>query len=144
MRVAADRAALWAALGGLAAAMAVGATGERTVWDGVYTEQQAERGAAAYAEHCADCHGSLLEGIEAAPTLTGAAFYGKWDGETLAALVERIRVSMPPNAPGSVARAQIVDILAHVLRVGGYPAGDSPLDAQAGTLAAISVQIYKQ
>ena len=29
---------------------------QRTVWDGVYTEEQAERGAVQYTESCAGCH----------------------------------------------------------------------------------------
>ena len=108
----------------------------RTIWDGVYNEAQAGRGEKLYAEHCARCHGDSLTGIEAAPALTGTTFYSNWEGETLQALFERIRTSMPPDKPGSVSRAQIADILSHVLRVGGYPAGETPLDAQ-GPLAAV-------
>ena len=33
------------------------AQSERTVWDGVYTEDQAERGRNAYLASCARCHG---------------------------------------------------------------------------------------
>ena len=29
----------------------------KSVWDGVYTEEQAKRGAPLYSEHCASCHG---------------------------------------------------------------------------------------
>ncbi|HEX5108627.1 MAG TPA: cytochrome c [Vicinamibacterales bacterium] len=114
----------------------------RTIWDGVYNEAQAGRGEKLYAEHCARCHGDSLTGIEAAPALTGTTFYSNWEGETLQALFERIRTSMPPDKPGSVSRAQIADILSHVLRVGGYPAGETPLDAQ-GPLAAIAIRMYK-
>ena len=33
-----------------------------TVWDGVYTAEQAKRGAALYADNCASCHGLALGG----------------------------------------------------------------------------------
>src|SRR5262245_36617017 len=121
----------------------LGAQAQKTVWDGVYTEEQAKRGAAVYAEKCAKCHGDTLGGIEAAPALTGPAFYANWEGESLNALFERIRPSMPPDNPGSLSRAQIVDVVARLLRAGGYPTGALPLEGQAGTLAAIRILTYK-
>jgi quinoprotein glucose dehydrogenase len=121
----------------------LGAQAQKTVWDGVYTEEQAKRGAAVYAEKCAKCHGDTLGGVEAAPALTGPAFYGNWEGESLNALFERIRLSMPPDNPGSLSRAQNVDLVARILSAGGYPAGTMPLDGQAGALAAIRMLTYK-
>jgi len=35
---------------------------ERTVWDGIYTDEQATRGEALYGEHCVRCHGATLQG----------------------------------------------------------------------------------
>ena len=35
-----------------------------SVWDGVYTEEQAGRGQALYAKECASCHGASLSGGE--------------------------------------------------------------------------------
>jgi cytochrome c5 len=34
----------------------------RSVWDGVYSEEQAKRGAALYGRECARCHGTDLTG----------------------------------------------------------------------------------
>jgi cytochrome c1 len=116
---------------------------QKTVWDGVYTEEQAKRGAELYAEKCSMCHGDSLGGVESAPALTGPAFYGNWEGETLNALFERIRLSMPQDNPGSLSRTQNADIIAHMLRVGGYPAGSTALEGQAGALTAIKVLTYK-
>jgi len=116
---------------------------QKTIWDGVYTEEQAIRGQAVYAEQCGKCHGDSLGGVEAAPALTGPAFYANWEGETLNALFDRMRMSMPQDAPGSLSRAQNADILAHMLRVGGYPAGAAPLEGQAAALSQIKVVTYK-
>jgi quinoprotein glucose dehydrogenase len=120
-----------------------GAQAQKTVWDGVYTAEQAKRGADVYAEKCAKCHGDGLGGVEAAPALTGPAFYANWEGESLNALFERIRLSMPPDNPGSLSRAQNVDVIARILSAGRYPAGTMPLDGQAGTLGAIRILTYK-
>jgi S-disulfanyl-L-cysteine oxidoreductase SoxD len=114
-----------------------------TVWDGVFTADQASRGEKIYAERCARCHGDGLQGLEAAPALTGTVFYATWDGETLDALFERMRSSMPQDAPGSLSRAQNADILAHMLKTGGYPAGQTALDPQAGALTRIRVLMYR-
>ena len=127
----------------LAAAMSLAGQEQKTVWDGVYTEEQAKRGSDVYAERCAMCHGDSLGGVESAPPLTGPAFYANWEGESLNALFERIRTSMPLDNPGSLSRAQNADIVAHMLRIGGYPAGTTALEGQAGTLTGIKVLTYK-
>jgi S-disulfanyl-L-cysteine oxidoreductase SoxD len=127
----------------LVMAVVVTAQAQKTVWDGVFTEEQAKRGADVYAEKCAMCHGDSLGGVESAPPLTGPAFYANWEGESLNALFERIRMSMPLDNPGSLSRAQNADVVAHMLSVGGYPAGSSALEGQAGVLSAIKVMAYK-
>ena len=124
-------------------AIVVSAQAQKTVWDGVYTEEQAKRGAEVYAEKCAMCHGDSLGGVESAPALTGPAFYATWEGENLNALFERIRMSMPQDNPGSLSRTQNADIVAHMLHVGGYPAGSAPLEGQAAALTGIKVLTYK-
>ena len=115
----------------------------RTIWDGVYAEDQAARGEKVYGERCARCHGDSLGGLESAPALTGTTFYSNWEGESLDALFERMRSSMPLDKPGSLTRAQNAELLAYVLRVGGYPAGMNPIDGQAGALTGITIRMYK-
>jgi mono/diheme cytochrome c family protein len=122
-------------------AVVVLAAQQATVWDGVYTLEQAARGEKLYAQHCAQCHGDTLGGVESAPPLTGDQFNGNWEGLALGDLFERMRVSMPLDRPGTLSRAENADILAHVLRVGGFPSGEKPLDA--GALASIRYVTYK-
>ena len=50
------------------------ASESRSVWDGVYTEEQGKRGEPIYHKECAACHGDMLTGGESAPPLTGGAF----------------------------------------------------------------------
>src|SRR6185295_1515773 len=95
----------------------------KSIWDGSYTTAQAERGRGLYAEQCASCHGSELTGGEMAPPLSGGEFMAGWDGLTIGDLFERIRISMPQNAPGSLSGQQNADILAYVLSVSKFPAG---------------------
>jgi mono/diheme cytochrome c family protein len=115
----------------------------RSVWDGVYTSDQAQRGAALYAGQCASCHGSELTGGESAPPLTGGDFSSNWNGLTVGDLFERIRISMPADRPGRLTREQDADILAFILRVGGFPAGKAELEHQAEVLKQIRYESAK-
>jgi quinoprotein glucose dehydrogenase len=126
-----------------AAALGVLAAQQITVWDGVYTREQGDRGEKIYADRCARCHGETLQGLESAPALAGPTFYGNWEGETLDALFERIRTSMPLDRPGSLTRAENADVLAYMLHAAGYPAGTTTLDAQGGALTRVRVLLYR-
>jgi cytochrome c len=115
----------------------------RTVWDGVYTDDQAKRGEGFYSKECASCHGSELTGGESAPALAGDSFFANWNGLTLGDLFERIRVSMPQNAPGSLSRQENADILAFILKVNQFPAGKTELDRQTDILKQIKFDSTK-
>jgi cytochrome c len=115
----------------------------RTVWDGVYTDDQAKRGEGFYGKECASCHGGELTGGESAPPLAGDSFFANWNGLTLGDLFDRIRVSMPQNAPGSLSRQQNVDILAFILKVNQFPAGKAELDRQTEILKQIKFDSTK-
>ena len=58
-----------------------------------------------------------------APGLTGGEFSSNWNDLSLGELFERMRISMPQNAPGSLSRQQNADILAFVLYKSNFPAG---------------------
>ena len=115
----------------------------KSIWDGVYTEEQATRGKALYAQECASCHGSELTGGEMAPPLAGGEFMAGWDGLTIGDLFERIRISMPQNAPGSLSGQQNADVLAFVFSSNKFPAGTSELPKEAGILKQIKFEVKK-
>ena len=128
---------------GIILGLAAIAQTSRTVWDGVYTDDQAKRGEGFYGKECASCHGSELTGGESAPSLAGDSFFANWNGLTLGDLFERIRVSMPQNAPGSLSRQQNADILAFILKVNQFPAGKTELDRQTDILKTIKFDSTK-
>lgn len=110
----------------------------RTVWSGVYSQAQADRGGAVYASSCANCHGAGMEGADMSPALAGAAFMASWNDLTLGDLFERIRISMPADRPGTLSRQDMADVIAHVLRVNRFPAGTSELPTETPALKAIA------
>jgi mono/diheme cytochrome c family protein len=115
----------------------------KSIWDGVYTEAQAARGKDLYANQCSSCHGAELTGGEMAPGLAGGEFISGWDGLTVGDLFERIRISMPQNAPGSLSGQQNADILSFVFSVNKFPTGSEELAKEAGILKTIKFEAKK-
>ena len=126
-----------------AAAAAAAATGAGTVWSGVFTSAQADRGGGVYAQSCANCHGGGLEGADMSPALAGAAFMASWNDLTLGDLFERIRISMPADRPGTLSRQQMADVIAFVLRSNQFPAGATELPTETPALRAMKFLMVK-
>jgi mono/diheme cytochrome c family protein len=108
----------------------------RTVQDGIYTDAQAARGQATYARQCASCHGADLKGAQA-PPLVGDLFLSTWRPQPVAALVNKIRNTMPADAQGQLTPPQAVDLVSHLLKAGGFPAGRAELAASDAALTGI-------
>jgi mono/diheme cytochrome c family protein len=103
----------------------VGARQTKNASEGVYTKEQASRGATLYDTSCASCH--------ELGKFKGDEFAKAWTGKPLTDLHTAV-VSMPMDAPGSMKPEEYADILAYFLNLNGYPAGQTEL---AGTEAAI-------
>jgi mono/diheme cytochrome c family protein len=116
-----------------------------SIWDGVFTAAQARRGQAAYTGPCDRCHGYKLDGASddpdmlPAPPVAGRKFLRKWNGRSLAALVEYVRTTMPANNPGYLSDGDIADIVAYMLSVSGVPAGRETLQLHASALGNVLI-----
>src|SRR5262249_18972930 len=119
------------------------AAAPKSVWDGVYTEEQAKRGEPVYAKECAACHGAELMGGESAPALTGGSFLANWNGLTLGDLFDRMKKTMPQSAPGKLTRQQNADVLAFMLSRNKFPLGKSELYKQSEMLKEIRFESEK-
>jgi quinoprotein glucose dehydrogenase len=116
----------------------------RSVWDGVYTDEQAGRGKSLYNEHCASCHADTLMGGEMSPPLVGGDFLSNWNGLTLGELFERIRTTMPQNKAGKLSREVNADITAYILSVNKFPAGKAELPHTVEFLKEIRIDSEKK
>ena len=118
----------------------VRAQAPKSVLDGVYTEAQSKRGDKVYADNCATCHGPKLEGTDTGgPTLVGKDFVNGWKDMSVGALLSKISMDMPSNAPGTLTPAQYADVMAFVLSVNKYPAGQTELPTDAAVLKAVKM-----
>jgi S-disulfanyl-L-cysteine oxidoreductase SoxD len=121
----------------LSLALSAYAQAPSSVWDGVYTREQAGRGKSLYGKECASCHGTALDGSGTAPPLAGPDFKNDWNGQTADDLFEKMQTSMPADQPGRLSREQNADILAFLLSSNGFPAGQKELPTDAAVLQKI-------
>jgi len=115
----------------------------RSVWDGVYTEEQAKRGEETYRKECASCHGDTLVGGGGAAALTGGTFLSNWNGLTVGDLFERIRKTMPQGGLGKLTKQQDADVLAYLLSFNKFPTGKTELQKRVEFLKEIRFEATK-
>lgn len=118
---------------------------EASIWDGIFTDAQAQRGRELYPGPCGKCHGKRLDGAPDDPDMFstkpigGPKFLRNWDGRSLGVLFEYVRTTMPANNPGFLSDREYADLLAYMLAVSGVPAGDAELPADPNALAAVAI-----
>jgi mono/diheme cytochrome c family protein len=112
-----------------------------SVWDGVYSAAQQNRGDELYVRECSTCHGETLKGGEGAPALVGPGFVAAWSKGTLSDLFDKISQTMPapPEQPGKLSPAQNADVLAFVLSRNGFPAGAADMPVSTDALKRIRI-----
>lgn len=112
-----------------------------SVWNGVYTTEQAERGKATFDLNCSRCHNSDLSGSDRGPTLVGDKFLSNWMDGSLEAIFNLIRDTMPQGNASTVNENSKMDVLAYILQRNSFPSGATELTANAGL---DTVQIVKK
>ena len=101
----------------------------KTVWDGVYTADQAKRGDAVFTRRCLKCHSTGFE-------RTG--FVERWREDKLSGFFNFISTYMPRDSPGSATQNEYLDIAAYIMSNNDLPAGTQELTYEA--LTTIQVQ----
>jgi mono/diheme cytochrome c family protein len=97
-----------------------------------YTAAQAAAGKTAFDADCAVCHGNTLRNGTMGPPLAGEAFHAVWAGQPVRALYDSARM-MPPANPGSLPDDAYANIVAYMLQMNGYAAGETPFTTGDGT-----------
>lgn len=108
------------------------ATASATIWDGVFTAAQADRGEALSRTNCFTCHGQR--------EWANPSLFQLWGGQPIAGMYENIRATMPYDSPGRLSRQEYADIVSYILELNGVPAGPRELPSSEEGLAAIRVQ----
>ena len=114
----------------------------RTVWGGVFTDQQATRGQQIYVKTCGHCHRDDLTGGGSevgAPALRGPIFTYRWQDQPLSELFLSIGTTMPQNKPDSLTPQAVIDIVSFLLKANEMPSGKDELPPDVETLKRIVV-----
>lgn len=119
---------------------------KRSVWDGVYTDAQAQRGETQYSRNCQSCHGTDLSGnpVDEVPSLVWDAFITQWSDRTVKELFDAVKRSMPKDSPGSLNTRAYVDVIAYVLQANKFPSGTTDLSLNADALGEIVIEKSKE
>src|SRR5262249_29483782 len=91
---------------------------------GVYTQNQAQRGAGAFDTFCSSCHRGGFR---------GTGFMNRWREDKLSSLYNFISKNMPVGNPGVASASEYIDIVAWILSTNEFPSGGQELTANAAT-----------
>jgi len=112
------------------AAIADAGAAPTSLGDGAYTAEQAEAGQPIFEQRCSSCH--------------NADFYKNilrtWRGQPMLYLFEQVMSSMPADNPGSLMDNEYENVMAYVLQITGFPAGDTPLEYASGMMGDVEIQ----
>lgn len=100
---------------------------EVSIWDGIYTDEQAARGGEQFNANCSSCHSIDLRGNSNTPTLRGVGFMFIWENRTLGEMFAKMRAEMPSDRPGSLSGQAYVDALSYILKSNEFPSGSNEL-----------------
>lgn len=120
------------AMGAIGAVRAIGTQETRSVKAGVYTVEQADRGIALFKTKCASCH--------APNRFTDDLFYTSFAGKPLWEMFDVISDTMPEDDPGGMKPEEYADVIAYLLKLNGFPAGQTDLPTSKEALSAIVME----
>ncbi len=119
---------------------------DTTIWSGVYTEEQAQRGKKVHAALCTRCHGPRLDGagqsdMPNSPAIARDPLLRKWDGQPIAALYVLTKATMPPTAAGALSDQEYMDAVAYILKMSRAPTGTAELVPESEALNSIMITL---
>jgi len=101
-----------------------------TVWDGVFTDAQADRATGTFSQNCERCHTLASQGTR---PLTGDKFWEGYTQKTVADLLTFVKTNMPNGQGGSLPATTYNDLVALILKSNGFPAGKTELTPESVT-----------
>ena len=104
-----------------------------SVMTGVYTKDQAARGAQVYATSCGQCHTMGQH--------SGTRFEAAWNNRKLFDLYDIVRNTMPVDNPGGLTDEEYLDVISYMLHLNGIPAGKTALDSDPATLKGLRIEV---
>ncbi|MGH9313146.1 MAG: c-type cytochrome [Vicinamibacterales bacterium] len=112
--------------------LGLSAAAARSTRDGVYSAAQAERGEKTYKARCGTCHMS--------DQFSGYVFMQSWTGQTVDALYDNLRTTMPKDNPGVLKPQDYADVIAYILKINRLPSGDADLKGAKPVMKEVVIE----
>ena len=90
---------------------------------GLYTNDQASRGADAFEDVCSECHTTN--------EFRGRVFQADWGRRSVYSFYRTVRSTMPDDNPGGLSEEVYLDVIAYILGMNGHPTGPGELNADS-------------
>jgi mono/diheme cytochrome c family protein len=101
-----------------------------TVWDGVFTDAQADRAAGTFSQNCERCH---TLGAQGTRPLSGDKFWEGYTQKTVGDLLNFVKTNMPNGQGGTLPATTYNDLVALILKSNGFPSGKTELTPDSVT-----------
>ena len=105
-----------------------------TTNDKIYSREQAKTGEELYRTNCLTCHDKKYF----------RPVFKTWTGQSLGTFFLVMNASMPQGNPGSLHIEEYTDILAYMLSLSRYSAGESKLSSSTEFLNSITIEDRKR
>lgn len=99
--------------------------------DGVFSREQVNKGRKVFFDVCIECHQP--------EAFVGPGFMDAWAGQTVDVLFQKLRSTMPENAPGRLSRREYTELLAFVFEKNGLPPGETEMPNRPDELKNIMI-----
>ena len=106
---------------------------DQSVWDGVYTDDQAARGKTAFEANCSSCHMLTSD-------FAGDTFMTRWKSHSAFDVFDVMSTSMPMDRPGELKKPMYADILAYFFQTNTFPSGATELAPDPDALKQIRIE----
>ena len=105
-----------------------------TTNDKIYSREQAKTGEELYRTNCLTCHDKKYF----------RPVFKTWTGQSLGTFFQVMNASMPQGNPGSLHIEEYTDILAYMLSLSRYSAGENKLSSSTEYLNSITIEDRKR
>lgn len=110
--------------------LAYAAQPQKSIQEGVFTEDQVKEGQKVWEEICSQCHPLDIFGPD---------YMIGWEGATAGELFELLQATMPYESPGILSADEYLEVMVFLFSVNGVKHGEEELPADAPQLYEITI-----
>ncbi len=103
---------------------------QKSIHDGVFTEDQVKEGRKVWENVCSECHPMDIFGPD---------YMIGWEGAMVGELFELIQATMPYESPGILSDKEYLDVMVFLFSLNGVKPGEEELPANATQLHEITI-----